>query len=444
MKIHTLVIRKLHGHLDFKIRFFRSVNLLEGINGSGKTSVLNVIYWTLTPSLLNLAQLQFDTIEVRYKEKGEPIRKTVVKRLEGSIEILLSQFSEKLVVPVFEYSRESRILDRQEQQPSMAEMYERFKVDNKEHPVLKTLESLVGPFYLPMDRRWQAASSLLMPLDSRRLRLRSERRPLLSSGPITEVLYLAERYYRERQFEISQLSEELRESLVLSTFEPGVGFFGKARVPWTPVEVQKRQEMIISGLKQAGMRVVPEGSVSKFFNELMQVAELIEKEGYDSDKPSRNFINWLIREPQVNQVERVINKIEDYNKKREKVFKKIDLFIDTLNSLLNDSGKKIKFNPSGELVVDIKGGPEIRANSLSSGESQLLILFNFLYFGFETEQEFIMMIDEPELSLHLNWQHQYVDAVVEANPRAQFIFATHSPEIAQAHKDKQIELSQKR
>ena len=442
MKIHSLVIKKLYDHLDFKIKFFRDVNFLEGINGSGKTSVLNVIYWILTPSLLNLAQLQFDTIKLDYKEKGKKLRKIVAKQLGDHIELSISDVLEKLEVPVFEYSRESRLLERQEQQPSMAEMYERYKVDNKDHPVLKTLEALVGPFYLPLGRRWQAARSFIPTSDYRRRLWRVGGKPTVPGGPIGEVLYLAERYYRERQFQITQLNEKLRENLVVSTFETVAKWPTKMRDPWKLAEVQRRKDTIVKGLKQAGISV-PEESVLNFFNELERIAQVIEKEGFDLNKPSKHLLGWLISAPQVNQVERVISRIENYNRERESVDRKIHLFLDTVNSFLNDSDKQIRFNPSGELVVQIGKEHEIRADSLSSGESQLLILFTFLYFGFETEQEFIMMIDEPELSLHLGWQHNYVNSVLEANPNAQFIFATHSPEIGQAHKDKSIELSQK-
>lgn len=442
MKIHSLVIKKLYGHLDFKIKFYRDINFLEGINGSGKTSVLNVIHWILTPSLLNLARLQFDTIKLDYKEKGKKLKKIVTKRLKDHIEISIADISEKLEVPLFEYSRESRLLEREERQPSMAEMYERYKVDNKDHPVLKILEALVGPFYLPLGRRWQAEGSFVSTFDQQKRLRRAGSRWMASGGPIGEVLYLAERYYRERQYQIAQLSEKLRDNLVMSSFETVVKWPTRMRQPWNLAEVQRRKDTIAKGLKEAGINV-PEESVVSFFDKLEHIAKLVEKEGFNFDKPSTNAVRWLMSAPQVNQVESLISRIENYNRERESVFGKVDLFLDTVNSFFNDSGKEIKFNQSGELVVEIGGKHEVRADSLSSGESQLLILFTFLYFGFETDQEFLMMIDEPELSLHLGWQHNYVNSVTEANPNAQFIFATHSPEISQANKNRSIELSWK-
>jgi predicted ATP-binding protein involved in virulence len=41
----------------------------------------------------------------------------------------------------------------------------------------------------------------------------------------------------------------------------------------------------------------------------------------------------------------------------------------------------------------------------------------------------VFIVDEPELSLHIGWQEQFVDAIQQANPKVQLILATHSPAI---------------
>jgi predicted ATPase len=40
-----------------------------------------------------------------------------------------------------------------------------------------------------------------------------------------------------------------------------------------------------------------------------------------------------------------------------------------------------------------------------------------------------MLIDEPELSMHIDWQHELLTSMHTVNPEAQVIAATHSPEI---------------
>ena len=43
--------------------------------------------------------------------------------------------------------------------------------------------------------------------------------------------------------------------------------------------------------------------------------------------------------------------------------------------------------------------------------------------------ESVVLIDEPENSLDINWQYQLIDLLVELNPNAQFFITTHSPSI---------------
>lgn len=71
---------------------------------------------------------------------------------------------------------------------------------------------------------------------------------------------------------------------------------------------------------------------------------------------------------------------------------------------------------------------EISPNKLSSGEKQLLILMTQTLL--QEKRPYIFIADEPELSLHIEWQKNILGAIHEINPKAQVIVATHSPEIA--------------
>lgn len=70
----------------------------------------------------------------------------------------------------------------------------------------------------------------------------------------------------------------------------------------------------------------------------------------------------------------------------------------------------------------------LRVNNLSSGEKQLLILLTQTLL--QENAPYIFIADEPELSLHIEWQKYIIGAINELNPNAQVIVATHSPEIA--------------
>ncbi|MFM2545389.1 AAA family ATPase [Escherichia coli] len=86
----------------------------------------------------------------------------------------------------------------------------------------------------------------------------------------------------------------------------------------------------------------------------------------------------------------------------------------------------------GELIVKNNHG-HIRQENLSSGEKQLLILF--IETLLQREQQYIFITDEPELSLHIQWQRNIIPAIKKLNPNAQIIAATHSPEVASKYRD---------
>ena len=49
-----------------------------------------------------------------------------------------------------------------------------------------------------------------------------------------------------------------------------------------------------------------------------------------------------------------------------------------------------------------------------------------------------ILIDEPELSMHIDWQHDLIESLSRLNGQAQFILATHSPEIMAELDDSKI------
>lgn len=82
-------------------------------------------------------------------------------------------------------------------------------------------------------------------------------------------------------------------------------------------------------------------------------------------------------------------------------------------------------------------GSEIPLQSLSSGEKQLLRLMLEVL----SAKSSTVMIDEPELSMHVDWQRRLVASMQQVNPGCQLLLATHSPEIvAQAPYDCAFEL----
>jgi predicted ATP-dependent endonuclease of OLD family len=47
----------------------------------------------------------------------------------------------------------------------------------------------------------------------------------------------------------------------------------------------------------------------------------------------------------------------------------------------------------------------------------------------EDQQHYVLFIDEPEVSLHIEWQKRLIDLILELNPNVQIILTTHSPAV---------------
>ena len=129
---------------------------------------------------------------------------------------------------------------------------------------------------------------------------------------------------------------------------------------------------------------------------------------------------------QVNIGNRIIEKLQSGDTEAaQQLSQKKSRFQDIVDDLFRETGKKIirtenelRFTQIGEVLLPYQ---------LSSGEKQMLIIL--LTVLVEDNQPYVLFMDEPEASLHLEWQKRLVDLCVELNPNVQIILTTHSPAI---------------
>ena len=113
-------------------------------------------------------------------------------------------------------------------------------------------------------------------------------------------------------------------------------------------------------------------------------------------------------------------------------------FIEVVNSLLAPR-KKISISSQNELVVEgSRDNRKIELDDLSSGEKQLLIILGQALL--QESASVVFIADEPELSLHVEWQERLTPSIAELNPNAQIVFATHSPDIVGAYTNRIIDM----
>jgi len=98
-------------------------------------------------------------------------------------------------------------------------------------------------------------------------------------------------------------------------------------------------------------------------------------------------------------------------------------FMDYMDELFTDTGKKI-VRTSNEILFD-QFGSTLQPYNLSSGEKQLLVIM--LTTLVQDMHPCVLLMDEPEISLHIEWQQQLIQRVRSLNPNVQIIMTTHSP-----------------
>lgn len=100
-------------------------------------------------------------------------------------------------------------------------------------------------------------------------------------------------------------------------------------------------------------------------------------------------------------------------------------FQDLADELFAETGKKI-IRSKNEIVFE-QEGEQLLPYRLSSGEKQMLVIL--LTVLVQDKQPCVLLMDEPEVSLHIEWQQRIISIIREMNPNAQIILTTHSPAV---------------
>ena len=98
-------------------------------------------------------------------------------------------------------------------------------------------------------------------------------------------------------------------------------------------------------------------------------------------------------------------------------------FQDLMDDLFGETGKKI-IRQSNEILFE-QDGDTLYPYQLSSGEKQILVIL--LTVLVQDKRHGVLFMDEPEISLHVEWQQRLISLIRELNPNVQIVLTTHSP-----------------
>lgn len=227
-----------------------------------------------------------------------------------------------------------------------------------------------------------------------------------------------------------------------------------------------RARDLLSSRALRGTAKANEGSGQVYLNAAKAVARAQRKRNHDLEKPTSQSVissiekliprTRLFREVGLREGESLQEILHTINGakgvKREQIADLVKPYISSIESRVEKNNtvvelahryqrnvnlfinrKNLKVDIGEDIKIFDDSGNEISLSSLSSGERQILNLCTVALLS--SEENNIIMIDEPEISLNYKWQKQLVDSLLEiAGKNSQFVLATHSFEIIANHR----------
>lgn len=457
MRIVKFTGTKLHGYLDLKVKFNKDLTFLTGINGSGKTTIVKAIGALTSPSFFTLVHMSFEKIEVEISQltpKSKNVKISASKKNESVI-LSISSADNNLVIPFFRGDPTEPTYRAKEKE---TDYYKEFETEHNNHPVLKAIKGLPTPMVLGIERRYsEFAIDDSFPTSYPLYRAR-RKFPVDPTNPLgmglVQAAELADYAFRKVQGQLGKITEDLKRNILLDAFLYQEGFIPSLRgldmskvFPARDIEAAKKNTQ--ATFQKLGLSTQElDTRLEAFFDKITELSNILKDEVDFSKlleskdpKKSRAMAELIFSYPQFKRISRLLNFVEENIEQSKRANEPLDRYLDIVNSFLVDSKKEIRFDETGSLVVGQQGNSNSPITSLSSGESQILVIITHLALNPVAQAANVFIVDEPELSLHVRWQEIFVDAVQKANPQLQIIFATHSPSIILDRIEKCINLA---
>lgn len=402
-KIHSVAINGFWQRLNSFCQFNDDVNIIIGRNGTGKTTFMNILHSVLSLDIDGINKNDFNSAEIKLKDGSK--KKTIkIQKID----------SEKSSHSIIEYQVSSkkyfiRVINDDDRRLSFS--YKRRMLEESQE-LRAALTKLVSLSSLSVYRlrnsddlevRDKYGSRLINPVDYKLSELMAE---------LTK--YQLDLSQRARDI-ATDLQKDVLASILYSKDDIDDHAYG------IDFDKEKEKQNLLNAYTQLNaIDMNIRRKINFHVENIDETLRKIKERNGDVDIRSLEALR---------KTQKIIKMSLSSKQKTSAVFSPIDQFLRTIKEFITD--KEFNFI-GGELYIKNNHG-SIRQENLSSGEKQLLILF--IETLLQREQQYIFLTDEPELSLHIQWQRNIIPAIKKLNPNAQIIAATHSPEVASKYKD---------
>lgn len=413
-KIESVIIEDFWGDKTVNLSFNDDINFLIGVNGSGKTTIINLIAACLNADYSTLDKAQFSRIRVDFffdsEIKNDKTYIEVVKKEKPDSPYPNIIFNIKL--PSETKAKTFRLNELEEE---MLFRYpqelrrQRFHMSGQvNRDINLSLQSFVNLTWLSIHRTSRNQNQDEKSYESSIDKKIKE----LSSDLIKYFGVLDKRYSIE--------TEKFQKNIFLSLIE------GENQVnllQTDDLDSQKEKD----SLRQIFLLFkLQESEFSKQLDKHFKGFDEAKKTLEDKQSIGLDKLSFLLG---TRRIHSIVQEWISLNEKKNNINKPKVTFIEELNKLFQK--KELYINEKNELLVRTQSGKEFNLINLSSGEKQLLIILGESLL--QENKSHIYIADEPELSLHVDWQEKLVNSLKGVNPNSQIIFATHSPDIVGRH-----------
>ena len=430
MRIKEIKIEKLFGMFNhsIKLNLEEHLTIIYGINGIGKTMLFKILDNFFHKNFHKLIESPFEKLTIVYKdnsyfelfnEKAETLNigyydENDIRKINLSFDnIFFKNYKEKILKElrfrISEISENEFMLRETEEIIDYKELLERFSHLVVEsiaiNESLEEILSLTQLHFIPTQRLINFTYKIDNSSPHSRRELQSIKKETIKdcSNELAKIIETKHKEY-------SNLSEELELSL-------GKRLMDK--------EVQTISD--IQELKQEDNKL--EAERKKFKS--VGLFENVKEE------------NFIIPD-NIDELKKAVLSVNIQNMKIklkifDELYEKLNIFLDILNNK-RLSYKQISIHHKKGFIFTNDNGDILSETDLSSGEqNEIVMLYELL---FKVNENSLVLIDEPEISLHIVWQKEFLKDMKDILEIKKFdiLIATHSPSIIDGNWDLTVKL----
>lgn len=446
MKIKNFKIKNLYGYRNIDIDFENPVKILIGENGLGKTTILNIIYYTLSKKFEKLSKINFESIEVNFDSKNKInfSKDILIKHLNLDKENSGSHFNEFLSKLSTENSKKLRNIisdTKTNDQHKRIELQKILKdiglnigapafyiydmiqkyfdeIDgNSFYDVITKIDNVVDAkiLYFPTYRRIEEDIKNIgfytrEELDKNLRRLNTIRHTNFPNeeDESNDIIQFGMQDVEER---INKITRKIAHSSMIGFSDITAEMLHQLLTDFPNVKNKKRSKEDFNKLNIMLDRI---GQTLSLHDR--QKINDYTTTGKTDNKGLIFFIDKLIElynnlENQDNSIKKFRDVCNHYLVEKQYVYNDRDVNL----SIKHTNPKYLEHNSTD--IIDL--------NKLSSGEKQIVSLFSKIHL--EENDRFIILFDEPELSLSLFWQQRLLSDILESKKCDLLLAVTHSP-----------------